>query len=43
MKTLKTNLLGKFYLEQLPKITIKSLYKEIEDKVREEVLNIKLE
>lgn len=43
MKTLKTNLLGKFYLEQLPKITIKSLYKEIEDKVRDEVLNMKLE
>lgn len=43
MKTLKINYLGKKYLEQCPKITIKQFYREIEESLREELLHIKLE
>jgi hypothetical protein len=43
MKTLKINYLGKNYLEQCPKITIKQVYREIEESLREELLHIKLE
>lgn len=43
MKTLRTNLLGKKYLEQYPKITIKTLFKEIEKQVRLEVTKQKID
>lgn len=43
MKTFNTNLLGKKYLEQYPKITIKSLFLEIENKIKEEILKTKLD
>jgi len=43
MKTLRTNLLGKKSLDQYTRITVKSLYKEIEEKLREELLKIRLE
>jgi len=43
MKTSRTNLLGKQYLEQYPKITVKSLFDEVEKQLREELLKIKLD
>lgn len=43
MKTLKTNYLGKRYLEQCPKITIKTLFKKIEKELKKEMLNISLD
>ncbi|MCP4523670.1 MAG: hypothetical protein GY828_05660 [Candidatus Gracilibacteria bacterium] len=43
MKTLKTNYLGKKYLEQCPKITIKSLFDKIEKELKKELLDINLE
>jgi hypothetical protein len=42
VKTLEPNYLGKKYLEQFPKITIKELYKTIEERVREELLEVEL-
>ena len=42
MKTLEPNYLGKKYLEQFPKITIKELYQTIEERVREELLQVEL-
>ena len=42
MKTLRTNLLGKKYLDQYSKITVKSIYKEVEEQLRKELLKIKL-
>jgi ribosomal protein S27AE len=43
MKTLKINYLGKKYLEQCPKITIKQVYRNIEESLKQELLNIELE
>jgi len=42
MKTLRTNYLGK-YLEQYPKVSIKSILQSVEFKIKEEILNIELE
>jgi len=42
MKRLDINHLGKKYLEKYPKITIKSLFKEIEDQMKKELLELKL-
>jgi hypothetical protein len=43
MKTLNINYLGKKYLEQCQKITIKQVYREIEESLKQELLNIQLE
>jgi hypothetical protein len=43
MKTLKTNYLGKKYLEQCPKITIKTLYDKIEKQIKKELLDVNLD
>lgn len=43
MKTLKTNYLGKKYLEQCPKITIKSLLYKVEKELKKDLLSVKLE
>lgn len=42
MKSLKTNYLGKNYLEQCNKITIKEILNKVKIKVEEEVLNMEL-
>ena len=42
MKTLKTNNLGKKYLEQCQKITIKELLKRVEAILKNEIMNIEL-
>ena len=42
MKRLDTKTLGKSYLEQCQKITIKWLFQEIEQELREKLTNIKL-
>jgi len=43
MKTLRTNYLGNKYLEQCSKISIKSILRTVENKLREELLNIELD
>lgn len=43
MKTLKINYLGKKYLEQCPKITIKSLFDKVEKQLKKEMLDIRLD
>lgn len=43
MKTLKTNYLGSFTLEQCKKITIKDLFDKVEEKLRNELLSIELD
>jgi len=43
MKTLKTNYLGKKYLEQYPKITIKSLFEKVEIQLKKELLDVSLD
>jgi len=40
MKTLTPNYLGKKYLEQCPKISIKSLFEKIEKQLKKELLHI---
>ncbi|OIP52053.1 hypothetical protein AUK10_04125 [Candidatus Gracilibacteria bacterium CG2_30_37_12] len=42
MKTLRINHLGNKSLNQCPRITVKSLYKEVEERLREELLKIRL-
>ncbi len=43
MKTLKVNYLGKKYLEQCNKISIKSIMKIVEEKLKNELLELELE
>lgn len=43
MKSLETNYLGRKYLEQFTKITVKSVFTKVENHLREELLNIELE
>lgn len=43
MKTLRTNYWGKKYLEQYPKITIKSLLENITQQLKKEMLDIQLD
>jgi hypothetical protein len=42
MKTLKTNYLGKKYLEQCPKITIKEIVDKVSFEVEKQILDIEL-
>jgi hypothetical protein len=42
MKTLRANYLGERYLDQYSKITVKSLFREIEKELREVLLKVKL-
>jgi len=42
MKRLKVNHLGKKHLDQYSKITVKSLFKEIENQVKKEILKLRL-
>lgn len=43
MKTLKTNYLGKKYLEQCPKITIKEIMDKVSLAIEKQILDIELE
>lgn len=43
MKTLRANYLGSFTLESCLKITVKDLFYQIEQKLRNEILNIELD
>jgi len=43
MKTLKTNYLGKKYLEQCPKITIKEILQKVTLEIEKQILDIELE
>jgi hypothetical protein len=42
MKTLKTNYLGKKYLEQCPKVTIKEIVDKVSLEVEKQILDIEL-
>jgi hypothetical protein len=43
MKTLKINYLGKKYLEQFPKITIKEILEKVSLEIEKQILDIELE
>lgn len=43
MKTLKTNYLGKKYLEQCQKITIKEIINKVSLEIEKQILNIELD
>lgn len=42
MKTLKTNYLGKKYLEQCPKITIKEILQKVSLEIEKQIMDIEL-